>query len=209
MQAKVSGTVISSLQLKVEKWKSEGKDISEAETRWWLVDPVLRSLGWDRYELIKIEYPIPRLLSNIGNKKHVDYALLNESEKPVVFVEVKELGALEDDQILQQVLQQARDYVSAQITQKDGHDLGLLVLTDGNLWKFYLILYEGGLSNPSKLLRELYELYELNIETDSTSKVVDRLNKLLTVKSVQNGEYKMYGMVNTGPILRRIFKKIR
>ncbi len=70
---------------KIEKFKKELAE-SEALTRYALVDPVLRALGWDVFdpEQVRPEFPT--------EQGRPDYALLWEG-KPLIMVEVKPLHA--------------------------------------------------------------------------------------------------------------------
>ena len=91
---------------------------SEALTRYALIDPLLRELGWDTADpdLVTPEY-------SVGTKK-ADYALL-ESGQVVVFLEAKHLG---------ENLSNHRSQVAAYASE-----LGIRypALTNGNEWEVY------------------------------------------------------------------------
>ena len=86
--------------------------------------PVLRALGWDERDsnAFEPEYRVPN--------GFVDYALLVR-RKPVVFVEAKRLGAMDE----------AARYQLFGYAANQG--IPLLVLTDGKHWEFYLSLARG------------------------------------------------------------------
>ena len=70
---------------------------SEALTRYALIDPLLRELGWDTSDPTMV---IPEYKSGAGR---ADYALLRDGH-PAIMVEAKSLGTLLDDSVRIQVL---------------------------------------------------------------------------------------------------------
>ena len=98
----------------------------EADVKQAIVSPILRALDWDDSNPAecKCEYPVP------GGS--VDYALIRSSDKfPLVFIETKRLGGLSaqgEDQLLGYAFKAGAP---------------LLILTDGNVWDFYLSMMEG------------------------------------------------------------------
>ncbi len=108
----------------VEKLRKRIKDHgptlrqSEMQTRYALVDPLLRELGWDteKPNLVRPEYK--------GNGK-ADYALLNNG-KPVMMVETKRLGGN---------LQKARDEQGIDYCKEEA--TRYLLVTDGRHWEIY------------------------------------------------------------------------
>lgn len=96
----------------------------EAEVLDFVIEPILRSLGWDTTD--KNSY---RPQYQVGGGR-VDIALVHEN-KPYVFIEAKKRGGL-DAKGEQQLFNYASD-----------KDLPFLVLTDGEDWNFYLIYDEG------------------------------------------------------------------
>ena len=127
-------TTIEKLKARIEQHQVELRK-SEALTRYALIDPLLRELGWDTSDpaLVMPEY-------NVDGKR-ADYALL-EGDKVVVFLEAKRL----DDP-----LPNHRDQVT-----NYANNLGIRypVLTNGNQWEVY---------DNSKLLAPLEERQVLNI----------------------------------------------
>lgn len=64
---------------------------NEALTRYALIDPLLRELGWDTAnpKAVIPEYPIDIYG---GNRARADYALLDDKRNPLVMIEAKKLG---------------------------------------------------------------------------------------------------------------------
>ena len=109
--------VIETLQ---ERIRTHGGTLraNEIRTRTSLIDPLLKSLGWDVADpaLVMLEYAV-------GNGR-ADYALLNERGSAVAFIEAKHLGEpLErpqhEDQVFTYALRQQVKYAA---------------LTDGDRW---------------------------------------------------------------------------
>lgn len=98
---------------------------SEALTRYALIDPLLRELGWDTADpaLVVPEYVLSKYGS--GNAKRADYALLSQ-DIPVMMVEAKSLGSSLRDEALSQGIQ----YCLEKGTK-------FFALTDGSSWEIY------------------------------------------------------------------------
>ena len=102
---------------------------SEALTRYALIDPLLRELGWDTEDpdLVIPEY-------NVSGGQ-VDYALLSDG-KPIMMVEAKSLGTP-----LQDALDQGLRYCLIKRTR-------YLSITDGGRWGIYYDTHKAG--DPGK-----------------------------------------------------------
>lgn len=95
---------------------------SEALTRYALIDPLLRGLGWDTENpsLVVPEYREP------STNKKPDYVLFNNG-KPFIVVEAKKLGEnLRDTKIIEQGLRDCAFTKSS-----------FFIITDGRLWDLY------------------------------------------------------------------------
>ena len=92
---------------------------SEAQTRYSLIDPLLRALGWDTANPAMVK---PEVVLSTGR---ADYALLGTNQRPVAIVEAKKLN-----EPLGNVEMQLLPYAFAS-------DVGYAVLTDGNHWVVY------------------------------------------------------------------------
>lgn len=120
----IEGTLLRS----IEHIRS-GNVISEASIKQSVILPVLRALGWDDSNPLEF---IPEL--RVGHDEglgYVDYALCPGDRKPWVFIEAKRLGNTADSGV-----EQAFRYATNQ-------GVPFLVLTDGNVWDFYLSMAEG------------------------------------------------------------------
>lgn len=93
---------------------------SEALTRYALIDPLLRGLGWDTGDPSQV---MPEYRSAAGS---ADYALFGVSNKPQVIVEAKRLGAQLDFKVRQQV---------TGYCQEEG--IPYAAITDGSRWELY------------------------------------------------------------------------
>ena len=104
-------------------------------TRYALIDPLLRELGWDTEDpaLVIPEY-------NVGDGSAADYALLSEG-KPVMMVEAKSLGTP-----LQAALEQGLRYCLIKRTR-------YLSITDGGRWEIYYDTDKIGDSGKKRLVQ--------------------------------------------------------
>ena len=93
---------------------------SEALTRYALIDPLLRGLGWDTGDPLQV---MPEYRSAAGS---ADYALFGSSNKPQVIIEAKRLGAQLDFKVRQQV---------TGYCQEEG--IPYAAITDGRHWELY------------------------------------------------------------------------
>ena len=99
--------------------------INEEQVKLAVILPILRSLGWDETESAEFT---PEFRVSGGGR--VDYALCR-AERPLVFIEAKKLGAVSD-----KGEEQLFGYAS-------NNGVPQLVLTDGNIWDFYLSMAPG------------------------------------------------------------------
>lgn len=113
---------------------------SEALTRYALIDPLLRELGWDTADPNQVRVELP-LAKGYAQQGFADYALLGTDGKPRVVVEAKSLGSS-----LQQAAMQALGYCNA---------LGFpyFAVTDGRFWELYETFRP--LPLPEKLVMKL------------------------------------------------------
>lgn len=131
---------------------------SEMQTRFALIDPLLRELGWDT------ENPAWVRPEFKGAGK-ADYALLNNG-KPVVMVEAKKLGkSLRDDK----VLDQGFGYCEEKATR-------YCLFTDGRLWEIY-DTYKRGSRNEKLIV-------QFDLKDPSTTKVCRKASKALRKRNV-------------------------
>lgn len=108
--------------LKGRLHKNRGRGVNEQNTKASLIEPLLRSLGWDTddFEVVHREYKSKRA------DRPVDYAL-QLAAKPVVFIEAKGLGENLSD----------RRWVSQILSYATVAGVIWCVLTDGDEYRFY------------------------------------------------------------------------
>ncbi len=106
---------------------------NEYAVRIGIVDPVLRILGWKVGDptIVKVEYTV--------EGRRVDYALCNLVLRPLVFIEAKSVGKIDEGQ------RQLVEYAYYE-------DIPIAILTDGERWRFYAA---GGGNYKERLVREL------------------------------------------------------
>ncbi len=107
------------LKKAVERIRS-GKLESEAKRKQAVILPILRALDWDDSDPAEV---VPELSVPSGR---VDYALLRQGGVPMVFIEAKAPGKA-DGTGEEQVFRYAY-----------GQGVPFLILTDGDIWNFYL-----------------------------------------------------------------------
>ena len=114
---------------------SPKKKLNESKTRSFLVEPILKHLGWDSPDVMEPEYPV-------GGRQRVkvDVALLRR-EKIEVMVEVK------PDKLSERHEKQLQEYCRLD-------DVSLGVLTNGRIWK----LYYGMHANKKRYLAEVIDI---------------------------------------------------
>lgn len=110
------------LRIAVERFNPE---MTEAQVKLAFIQPILRALDWDDSDPNEFdpEFPVPE-----GN---VDYALLRAPDSPLVFIEAKRPGGV-DVKAEEQLFRYANN-----------KGVPFLILTDGNLWDFYLSMAAG------------------------------------------------------------------
>ena len=111
-------TLIETLQVRISE---HGPALSqnEALTRYALIDPLLRGLGWDTGDPTQV---IPEFRSTSGS---ADYALLNDRGQPNIIVEAKKLGT--------PVLNAVPQVIGYCI--HEGYEY--FAVTDGAIWELY------------------------------------------------------------------------
>ena len=103
---------------------------SEALTRYALIDPLLRGLGWDTGD------PSQVLVEYRSDAGQADYALLGNSIRPQVIVEAKRLGTQFESKVRQQV---------TSYCQEEG--VPFAAITDGRRWELYDIFLRAAMKD--------------------------------------------------------------
>ena len=125
--------MIETLELARERLRS-GQLRNEAQIKAVVILPILRALDWDDTDPAEFvhEHPVRR---QDGTHGSVDYALFWEEPggtmSPMVFVEAKRQG---------NVTEAGEDQV---FTYAANRGVPFLILTDGNIWNFYLSMAAG------------------------------------------------------------------
>ena len=138
---------------------------NETSTRYVVIDPLIRALGWDLSDIeeCEVEYPV-RSKRVVSNPPKVDYALFNSDGEVVVLMEAKHLGTFDvierdvrrrdvwsdeykslDEFLLAEAKPKSSDetqlekYVASARRFKVGRGLrqGVGALTDGQSWHLY------------------------------------------------------------------------
>ena len=126
---------------------------AEMQTRYVLIDPVLKALRWDFADPKQCNFEHPRTPKGEKMKK-VDYAFFNPDQReysppnypnhPVILLEAKALNSnLDEDKTVRQL----QRYVNTKPQIKAGY----AVLTDGKVWKIYDLGERGKF--PTKLIK--------------------------------------------------------
>ena len=139
---------------KVCAYSEKKKKLNESKTRSFLVEPILKHLGWDSPDVMEPEYPV-------GGRQRVkvDVALLRR-EKIEVMVEVK------PDKLSEPHEKQLQEYCRLD-------DVSLGVLTNGRIWK----LYYGMHTKKKHYLAEVVDITQGDVHAAAS-----RLEKFLGFK---------------------------
>ena len=121
---------------------------SEALTRYALIDPLLRELGWDTADPALV---IPEYESGKGR---ADYALLGSDGKPAMMVEAKKLGTPLRDDAPKDSRTQALVYCLTEGTK-------YFALADGRRWDVYETLREGNIDE------KLVAKFDISVESST------------------------------------------
>lgn len=132
----------------------------EAQVKEWIIRPVLDLLGWGLREIIP-EYDV--------ETQSVDYTL-QIKEKNKVFIEAKSP---------KKNLNKKR-YQDQLFNYSARKNPDLAILTDGNLWWFYLPRAEGDWDDR--------KFYTIDISGQEIEDIVDKFDLLLSRKNVESGE---------------------
>jgi predicted type IV restriction endonuclease len=152
-------TIINSLR--------RGLFINEASVSQGVVLPLLNALGWSVFDPLSVapEY-------TVGGGR-VDYALLDTTSRPRIFIEVKRTGHLEGGDI------QLFEYAF-----KEG--VPMAILTNGQEWSFYLPAAQGSFED-----RRIYKLDLLErtpIESEQRLRRYLEHDKVLSDKSLSDAQ---------------------
>ena len=145
----------------ISKRLEQNEFISEAAVRQGIIDRLLGALEWPTYD-IKVVFPE----YGVEDGK-VDYALCNPDSKPRVFIEAKGVGNIDKG------TKQLFDYAYTK-------GVTILILTDGQKWRFYHPAGEGSYEDR--------KVVELDLIVEDSELIVKFLIRYLSYKSVQSGD---------------------
>lgn len=138
----------------------DGLFVNEAAVSQGIIQPILQKLGWNVFNpsIVSPEFSIA------GGR--VDFALCHPPSKPMVFIEVKQIGKITGAE------KQLFEYAFHQ-------GVPMAILTDGSEWQFFLPAEQGNYDD-----RRVYKLDLLEREIEE---IVSRFNRYLNYKEICNG----------------------
>ena len=138
-----------------------GRFVNEAAVSQGIVLRILHALSWPTYDtqIVSPEYSV--------EGRRVDYALCHPPRKPMVFIEVKQVGQ-----------SSGGDHQLFEYAYRRG--VPMAVLTDGREWHFFLPGEQGDYGE-----RRVYKLDILERDPDES---VDRLKRYLDYRATRAGE---------------------
>ena len=124
--------VLSEVIIRIQNCAHQNQELffgSELQTRYILIDPLLRAIGWDTEDpaQVHVEHHVA------GRKKRVDYVLYRD-DKPVAFIEAKKYGGCWKDKPYVKAVSQVASY-SLEGQNKERVPIG--IVTDGSAWYVY------------------------------------------------------------------------
>lgn len=138
----------------------DGLFVNEAAVSQGIIQRILQALDWNVYNprIVCPEYSLS------GGR--VDYALCHPIDKPMVFIEVKQIGKL--------------DGAERQLFEYAFHQgVPMAILTDGAEWHFFLPAEQGNYDE-----RRVYKLDLLERDSDE---IVNRFQRYLKYQNICNG----------------------
>ena len=139
----------------------QGAFSNEAAVSFGIVQRLFEALGWPKFtpQIIIPEYAV--------EGQRVDFALCHPPGKPLIFIEVKQVGNLEGAE------EQLFGYAF-------GEGVPIAILTDGQIWRFFHATGEGKYKE-----RKVYELDMIAIDSEKSA---ERLDRYLNYEAVQKGK---------------------
>lgn len=164
-----------------DEWFSVGDPmLREPQTRYALIDPILRALGWDTEDPKEC---YPEWTFRNQRSKRADYVLFARSTSreiidgsaiPVIVIEAKSVYSIDHQPnrengqaILEEDIQQLQKYIDAEPDMNEG----LAVFTNGRTWLLYLL-------GDGRRLRDIPPV-EVNLERDSAEYFSETLYKYM------------------------------
>ena len=139
----------------------QGKFTSEENVKQGIVERMLFDLGWDVFDtsIVAREFGV--------EGRRVDYALFHPPQKPLIFIEVKKVGASTgaDRQLFEYAFHQG---------------VPMAILTDGREWSFYLPAQQGHYDER--------RVYKLDLLERSIEEAEYRLKRYLGYQNICSGQ---------------------
>ena len=128
-----------------------------------IVRRLVHELGWPRYQsqIVYPQYPVE------GGK--VDFALCHPPSEPCVFIEVKQVGKIEEAEAEEQLFRYAFR-----------RGVPIAILTDGREWHFF---YPIGQDDYKER-----KVHEIDLTESGSEESAKRLNRYLNYESIRMGE---------------------
>ena len=135
-------TVTQAIEIALVRLEDNEVYLRELDTKYYLIDPLLRALNWDVSDPAQVVYE-----QQVRKKKgNIDYVLLDRLGNPAIYLEAKRA----DEWLTNTHLVQLRSYIQ-------GITAGLAVLTNGTEWKIYDLSRPGRFdSERGKRLADIY-----------------------------------------------------
>ena len=131
-----------------------------------VIEPVLIGLGWD---VADIDQVVPEFDISKGR---VDYALLSATGSPLVLIETKAHN---------KITEKGRNQLFEYAYEASREGVGIIILTDGQRWEFYLV-HMAGVRAEDRLFCKL-DLISTDLE-----ECEGQLSRYLSQENVYNGE---------------------
>lgn len=138
----------------------EGRFPNEQAISQGIVLRILQELGWDTWDTSRVW---PEFQTGEGR---ADFALCHPPQKPLVLIEVKQLGKAED------AVRQALEYAFHT-------GVPFVILTDGRTWSFYLPAEPGSYEDR--------RVYKLDLYERSAAEAASTLHHYLAPADIQSG----------------------
>lgn len=154
------------------------RDPDEARTKTHLIHPILHALGWTVGEAPRVRRDF-RLRND--KKRTVDYALMDKTGTPRVFIQTKRLNITKYGKIA--LHKEVRSYLK-QMGKPAAEKLACLVLTNGREWCFCPISFRRG--------RAYYDDWQLTVDLaqEYAESCAESLNLLLSESRICAGRAK-------------------
>lgn len=139
---------------------------------------LLEALDWptDNPQVILTEYSVEEQRVDFAEKQRVDFALCHPPSKPIVFIEVKQVGYFE--RAGGQAFRERAEEQLFKYAFRRG--VPIAILTDGQKWRFFYPIGQGD-------YRER-EVHEMDLTEDDSGKSAKYFERYLNYEAIRIGE---------------------